>query len=126
MSPTTSITAPSTIMFNRDNYPLWALKMEMLLKGKYLRSIVMKVVPINETNKNKFQKTQSMILLYLKHSQRILMVQSKSAKQAWTMFSNLNNTKDTSSKMSRSTSTSMKNYWLKWQLPNTYLIEEIK
>ena len=98
MSPTT-ITAPSITKFNGDNYPLWAFKMEMLLKGKDLWSVVAEDVPINQDNKAKFQKAHSVIVLHLEDSQLLHVVQSKSAKQAWTTLASLNNTNDMSSRM---------------------------
>ena len=79
MSPTT-VTAPSITKFNGESYPLWAFKMEMLLKGKDLWSVVAEDVPINQDNKTKFQKAHSVIVLHLEDSQLLHVVHSKSAK----------------------------------------------
>jgi len=61
MSPTDSISAPSIKKFNGENYPLWAFKMEMYLKGKDLWGTVAEDMPISEENKHKFQKAHSVM-----------------------------------------------------------------
>ena len=99
MSPTNSISAPSIRKFNGDNYPLWAFKMQMYLKGKGLWGVVAEDVPITEENKEKIQKAHTIIVLHLEDSQLLHVVQSKSAKQAWFTLQELNNTNDMSSKM---------------------------
>ena len=78
---------------------MWALKMEMYLKGKELWGAVAEDMPINEENKHKIQKAHSVIVLHLEDSQLLHVVHSKSAKQAWITLANLNNTDDMSTKM---------------------------
>ena len=99
MSPNDRISAPSIKKFDGENYPLWAFKMEMYLKGKGLWGVVAEDVPINEENKDKFQKAHSVIVLHLEDSQLLHVVHTKSAKQAWIMLASINDTQDMSTKM---------------------------
>ena len=78
MSPNDRISAPSIAKFNGENYALWAFKMEMYLKGKELWSMVVGDIAINESNKKKFQKAHSVIVLHLEDSKLLHVVLSKS------------------------------------------------
>ena len=98
MSPN-KISTPAIKKFDGENYPLWAFKMEMYLKGKDLWGVVAGSVAISEEKKDKFQRAHSVIVLHLEDAQLLHVVQSKSAHQSWTILASLNDTKDMSSKM---------------------------